>query len=159
MSLAIRSSLEAALLAYLTARVAAQGTCALTGVSLKPRQDTGTRAFPRVVLDALRAPQSDEYDGLYLIEFHTYCGTAATEAGATPALMATAPALQAARIGLLAEWLADKRRLLDFVNPGTHGVTGLVIHDIYLSEESGDQTADHWLDELTHTIVCQLRND
>jgi hypothetical protein len=155
---AIRQKTEAAIRAYLAARVeAAEAATVLDDVEILLRQEITELRFPRVIVEALRSPEDETAAGLYMVELQVLCGTQATE-GTTPAT------LHAQRTGLLAEWLADKASLLPALNPPTTGddvrtVKGLYLYDIYLSVEEGEQTGEHWIDRLSYTVVAALRNE
>jgi hypothetical protein len=163
--LAIRQKVEAATKAYLVARIAAAGADSLTGVDLKLRQEITDIKFPRVLLEAPRAPAFEGMNELYMCDL---MAALATEALESP--VATVATRHATRIGLLAEWLADRASFLAYVNEGRRPwidpepapidppVPDLVIHDILLEDEQGEQTGDHWLDVLSYLVPAQLKS-
>jgi hypothetical protein len=163
-SLALRQKLEAAVRAYLLARVADAGTSALTGVSILLRQEVSDFRLPRVICEATRAPAFEDMNELYMVEFLVALGTDAQEA--------TASDRHTLRTGLLTEWLADRPSFLAFVNEGARPwvapaptpsgppIPGLLAHDILLQDEQGEQVnqgaAGYWLEACAYLIPAQL---
>lgn len=146
--LAIRQKVEAAVQAYLVARIAAAGATALTGVDLRLRQEVVNRQFPRVVIEALRSPAMEEDYDVYMVDLMVALGTQATEKDSA--------ARHAARAGLLAEWLADREAFKAFVHGATPAVPDLRVYDIIPADEQAEQTGEHWLDALSYTVPAQL---
>lgn len=147
---ALRSKVETALVSYLAARVAAAGTTAMSGVSIRQRQEItpANKTLPLVVVEVVSAPAFEDMNELYMCDVMVALGGLATEAdGATR---------HAQRTGLLTEWLADRAAFLAHVGGSPAPVPGLVCHDILLQEEQGEQTGEHWLEALGYLVPAQL---
>jgi hypothetical protein len=165
-SLAIRQKIEAAVRAYLLARVASAGTTALTGVGIVLRQEVIDLRLPRVLVEVLRAPVFEDMDELYMAELMV---AVATDAAATDAA-----AQHTLRVGLLSEWMADRASFLAYVatgarpwitpapTPGGAPVEGLVVHSIFPQDEQGEQVQQaatgFWLDAVAYVVPAQLES-
>lgn len=168
-SLAIRAKVDAAVKAYLLARVAAYGQSALTGVAIRTRLDVadGKKYMPIVVIETASAPAFEELNTLYMCS--TTVGLAAL---ANYPTVAEAADLHAQRTGLLTEWLADRASFKAYINEGLQPwitpapapinlpVPQLHVSDILLNSEDGEQAADpaggHWIEALSYLIPAQL---
>lgn len=155
-SLAIRAKLDAATKAYLVARVAAAGACALTGVAIRTRLDVadGKKYMPIVIVETPDAPALEDLNTLYM------CATTVGLAGlANYPDEASAASLHAERTGLLTEWLSDRAAFTAYVNT-TAPVPQLHVYDIRLNSEDGEQVSDpsggHWIEALSYLIPAQL---
>lgn len=146
--LAIRQKTEAAVKAYLLARIAAAGPNALTGIDVTVRQEVTKRHFPRVVIEAQRSPAMEEDYDVYLVDLMVALGTLATEEDSATR--------HAARAGLLTEWLADRDAFKAFVNAVTPPVPDLRVYDIIPQDEQAEQTGEHWIDALSYSVPAQL---
>ncbi len=162
-SLALRQKLESAVRAYLVARAADAGTTALTGVGIMLRQEVTDLKLPRVICEATRAPAFEDMNELYMVDFMVALGTDALEASASDR--------HTLRTGLLTEWLADRAGFVAYINTGARPwvspaptpaipVPGLIVHDILLQDEQGEQVniaaAGYWLEALAYLIPAQL---
>jgi hypothetical protein len=148
--LAIRQKLEAATKAYLVSR--APSGSYLESVDFRLRQKVTTQKFPRVVIEALRAPAFEDMNELYMVDLRIYLGSHINETG-TP----DAAEKHAARTGSITEFLADREAFKTFCNdPVASGVSGLLVHDILLEDEEGEQTGQHWIELLAYLVPCQL---
>lgn len=148
--LAIRQKLEAAVKAYLVSR--APSGAHLGNVDFRLRQEITALKFPRVVIEALRAPAFEDMNDLYMVDLRVYLGSQVTETG-TP----SADEKHAARTGSITEFLADREAFKAFCNdPEASGVSGLLVHDILLEDEEGEQTGNHWIELLAYLVPCQL---
>lgn len=168
-SLAIRAKVDAAVKAYLAARVTAYGTSALTGVPIRTRLDVadGKKYMPIVIVETGDAPALEDLNTLYMCQ--TVVGHAAL---ANEPTIATAAEKHAERTGLLTEWLADRTSFTLYINEGrqpwitpapepiTPPVPQLRVYDIRLNAEDGEQASDpaggHWLEALTYLIPAQI---
>lgn len=166
--LQIRDKVELALRAYLQSRIAALAGNALVSprtVALSLRKEVTTKILPRVVISCPRGQAREEAAQLYDIEAVVFVGASAFECRDVGAREADITALHAARVGLLTEWLADTAAILAFANepasptPDTRTVKGLRIEDIWPEDEAGDQVDNHFMDQLTYTVVAQLQDE
>lgn len=147
--LAIRQKLEAATKAYIEAKITADATAEMTAVDVRLRQEVTQIKFPRLVLEAMRAPAFEDMNELYMVDFRAYLGTHAVERDSSQR--------HADRVGKITEWFADREGFKAFCNdPEQSGVAGLLVHDILLEDEEGEQTGEHWIDLLNYLIPCQL---
>jgi hypothetical protein len=150
--LAIRQKLEAAARAYLEAKITADGTATMTALDVRLRQEVTQIKFPRIVVEAMRAPAFEDMNELYMVDFRAYLGTHTSERDSLQ--------VHADRTGKIAEWFADRDAFVAFCNnPEISGVVGLVVHDILLQDEEGEQTGEHWIDLLNYLIPCQIINE
>lgn len=142
----IRNKTEAFFKEYLVARIAADTGGKFAGVDVKLRQEVTQRNFPRIVIEAARAPVSEHLNELYMVELRIYLGTHASEADSS--------STHAARSGLIAEWMADRAAQATF--GATTTVTNLTLHDCLLEDEEGEQTGEHWIEIFAYSVPAQL---
>lgn len=144
--LAIRQKTEAFFQEYLAARIAADTSTLFTSVDVKLRQEITKKSFPRIVIEASRAPVSEHLNELYLVELKIYHGTSTLETDSVNR--------HTVRSGLIAEWMADRAAQTTFA--ATTTVDGLILHDCLLEEEDGEQTGEHWIEIFSYQVPAQL---
>ncbi len=158
---------EAAFMAYLQARVAGLSGNALVSprtVTLSRRVEVTAKILPRVVLSCPRGAPTQDAEQLYEIELIAYAGASAYESRDAGGPDADIKPLHAARVGLLTEWFSDKAAILTALNAPASGtdtrtVKGIRIEDIWTESEGGDTVDNHFINQLTYTVVAQLQDE
>lgn len=146
---AIRQKLEMATKAYLAAKIAEDGRAELTALDVRVRQDVSQLRFQRVVIDAHASAPDDNMNALYRISLRVGIGTHAEERNSVEA--------HAIRVGAISKWLADQAGFAAFcTDPLQSGVEDLIVYDILLTDEAGDQAGEHWFDILDYEVPAQI---
>jgi hypothetical protein len=146
--LAIRQKTEAFFQAYLKSRILAVPGTFMDGVGIILRQQITTRAFPRVVIEAARAPADENMNELYRVDLKIYLGTHSSEPDAVNR--------HAIRTGLISEWMADRAAIKAFNTDAANPVSSLSVLDCLLEDEEGEQTGEHWIEVLGYMVPAQI---
>lgn len=142
---ALRGQIEIAVRDYL--RTQAAGIAEMEGVDFLTRQEVTDRRFPRVVVEAVRAPAQDDCNTLFMVELMVYLGSSANEPDVK--------ARHQARLGFLEERMgADEGA--GFI-ASVSGHPSILVHKVFASDSAGEQNGEHFVEVLGYLMPSQVK--
>lgn len=177
----IRQKVEASLQAWLLAVTNASGSSPLVPIlanfpgnplafvvaqgGITTSQVPTIIKYPIVTLIAQSGNEEEEIEGIYRVTLAANVVSKAAEIVTPPA---TSQTLHAARVGMVEELLSFgyQNAMFGVVNydkcapgPDPRTVQGIRFYDIFLAESRGGGDGEHWIDELTYSVICALRDE